>query len=81
MIRLIREDGLEILLNADQIHSLSSRTEGSTLIRLLDGEELLVKNHHGDITTKIEAWLEGRRSEGIGGTLSQKTGKPSSKSR
>lgn len=67
MIRLIRIDGQEILLNADQIHSILPQPEGETKIRLLDGEELRVKNHHADITTKIEAWILGRREENISG--------------
>lgn len=67
MIRLIRSDGQEILLNADQIHSVRPQPEGGTIIRLLDGEELRVKNHHADITTKIEAWILGRREENIPG--------------
>ncbi|HDP94836.1 MAG TPA: hypothetical protein ENN40_05685 [Candidatus Aminicenantes bacterium] len=67
MIRLLRIDGLEILLNADQIHTISSHPDGGTKIRLLDGEELRVKNHHADITTKVEAWILGRRKEEIPG--------------
>ena len=80
MIRLIREDGLEILLNADQIHSLAPRPDGRTGIRLLDGEELVVKNHHGDITTKIEAWIAGRNSEDARRNNPQPHGKTSSRS-
>jgi len=80
MIRLIREDGLEILLNADQIHSLAPRPDGRTVIRLLDGEELVVKNHHGDITTKIEAWIAGRKAEDASRTSLDPSGKTQTKS-
>jgi len=73
MIRLIRDDGMEILLNADQIHSMSPHPDGGTRIRLLDGEELMVKNHHGDITTKIEAWIWGRRDDADGPPPSRKS--------
>ncbi|MDY0297233.1 MAG: flagellar FlbD family protein [Acidobacteriota bacterium] len=65
MIRLIRVDGLEILLNAEQIHSIEPDAQGGSLIRMLDGEALRVKNHHADITTKIHAWVLGRQQEEI----------------
>jgi len=57
MIRLIRQDGVEILLNVDIIKSI--RGTGPTVITLANGEKLEVKNHSRDITEKIKAYKAG----------------------
>jgi flagellar protein FlbD len=63
MIRLIRADGVEILLNVDMIKSIEAYPE--TTIILTNGEKLVVKNHPGDITEKIKAYQIGSdESEG-----------------
>jgi uncharacterized protein YlzI (FlbEa/FlbD family) len=57
MIRLIRQDGVEILLNVDAIKSVQGTDP--TVITLNNGEKLKVKNHHRDITEKIKAYRIG----------------------
>ena len=57
MIRLIRQDGVEILLNVDIIKSIQGM--GPTVISLSNGEKLEVKNHPRDITEKIKAYKAG----------------------
>jgi uncharacterized protein YlzI (FlbEa/FlbD family) len=57
MIRLIRQDGVEILLNVDVIKSIEGKEP--TVITLNNGEELKVKNHPLDITEKINAYRIG----------------------
>lgn len=63
MIRLIRIDGTEVLLNTELVHSFSEHPDTGTLIRFRDGEEIHVKNSLSDITTKIRAWTQGLRNE------------------
>lgn len=53
MIRLIRIDGVEILLNEDMIQSIEASPD--TTITLAGGEEIKVKNSVSDITEKITA--------------------------
>ena len=57
MIRLIRNDGVEILLNVNLIQSIEVLPE--TTIILTTGEKLVVKNHPGDVTEKIKAYQIG----------------------
>ena len=57
MIRLIRIDGIEILLNVNMIRSIEGGTE--TVVNLHNGERLVVKNHPKDITEKIKAYHLG----------------------
>jgi flagellar protein FlbD len=57
MIRLIRDDGMEILLNVDLIKTINEGME--TTITLTTGEEVLVKNSHNDIVQKIAAFRSG----------------------
>ncbi len=65
MIRLIRKDGIEILLNVNMIRSIESNTD--TVIILNDGERLAVKNHPTDITEKIRAyWMGIKQAENEG---------------
>ena len=65
MIRLIRCDGVEILLNVDQIESVV--TKDRTIITLTGGEEVYVKNAERDIIGKMRAaqigLLEAQESE------------------
>ncbi len=61
MIRVIRSDGTEIMLNPDLIQSLDNDRE--TLITLVNGETLRVKNPLIDIVTKIQAHQLGLDSE------------------
>lgn len=61
MIRLIRKDGIEILLNVDRIRSIES--DGETVIHLDNGESLAVKNHPKDITEKIRAFRLGIKED------------------
>ena len=63
MIRLIRAgDGMEILLNAAAISSYIEEDQ-KTLICLLDGEKIEVKNRSADIKEKIDAWQKGMTSD------------------
>lgn len=57
MIRLIRHDGIEILLNVNMIKSIEEYPQ--TTIILNNGEKLRVKNHPGDIIEKIKAYRIG----------------------
>lgn len=61
MIRLIRKDGLEILLNADLIKLVEQR--GDTVILLTTGDEIMVKNSPKDIMEKIRAFKQGMDSD------------------
>ena len=70
MIRLIRTDGMEILINSDMIESLNLGEPESgigTVITLGTGEQVLVKNTRSDIMQKIGAYRmglsEARRQE------------------
>ena len=61
MIRLFRQDGLEIMLNIDMIKEIA---DGSpTLLTLVNGEKLLVKNSPIDVMTKIRACRKGKEDE------------------
>lgn len=53
MIRLIRFDGVEILLNEEMIQSIESTPD--TIIILSSGEEIKVKNPVSDVSQKIQA--------------------------
>ena len=61
MIRLYRHDGLEILLNVDQIRRVDSTP--ATVITLIDGEKITVKNTEVDVVTKIRAARHGLYEE------------------
>lgn len=74
MIRLIRKDGVEILLNVDMIQTIDG--DGETVIHLHNGEMLRVKNHPRDITEKIRAYRLGIKQAEI----ETKTGKKGSDS-
>jgi len=53
MIRLYRYDGLEFLLNVDLISEVNTMPD--TVITLLSGEKIKVKNSEADVITKIKA--------------------------
>ncbi len=61
MIRLFRHDGLEIMLNSDTIREIDPGPP--TVLTLLDGETLRVKNTSVDVMTKIRAQRKGRDDE------------------
>ena len=61
MIRLFRHDGLEFLLNIDLISQVESTP--NTVITLLSGEKVKVKNTIADVITKIKAYRLGIEEE------------------
>jgi len=61
MIRLYRLDGTEFLLNVDLIRQVESTPD--TVITLLSGETIKVKNSHTDVVTKIKATRMGHDVE------------------
>jgi uncharacterized protein YlzI (FlbEa/FlbD family) len=61
MIRLFRHDSLEILLNVDLISQVESTPD--TVITLLSGEKIKVKNTNADVMTKIKACRLGIEEE------------------
>lgn len=61
MIRLFRQDGLEIMLNADMIREI--RPGPPTVLLLPGGEEMQVKNTPRDIMIKVRAERKGREDE------------------
>ncbi len=63
MIRLHREDGVEILLNTTAIQKVEMSEERRAVITLTDGEILKVKNPVYDVTQKAKAFLKGIKEE------------------
>ena len=61
MIRVIRTDGLEILLNADLIKTIERNAH--TTITMTTGEKIAVKNELDDVITKIRAARIGIEEE------------------
>jgi flagellar protein FlbD len=61
MIRLFRQDGLEFMLNVDLIKDIA--TDPDTVITLINGEKIKVKNTLTDVLTKITAYRIGREEE------------------
>lgn len=61
MIRLIRTDGQEILLNTDWIKSIEKKPR--TTITLTTGEKIMVKNEVDDVITKLRAARSGEEQE------------------
>jgi flagellar protein FlbD len=61
MIRLFRLDGTEFLLNVDLISRVESTP--ATVITLLNGEKIEVKNNNTDVVTKIKASRMGHDEE------------------
>jgi flagellar protein FlbD len=77
MIRLFRLDGIEFLLNVDLISQVES-TPG-TVITLLSGEKIEVKNTIADITTKIKASRLGIEVENRDADEASENSKPGRK--
>jgi uncharacterized protein YlzI (FlbEa/FlbD family) len=61
MVRLFRHDGLELMLNVDMIKEISPGPP--TVITLLNGERIQVKNTLTDVLTKIRAYRKGIAEE------------------
>lgn len=61
MIRLFRQDGLEFMLNIDLIKDINA--DPTTVITLLNGEKIQVKNTLTDVLTKIKACQIGKEDE------------------
>ena len=61
MIRLFRQDGLEFMLNVNLIKDIAA--DPDTVITLLSGEKIPVKNTLTDIMTKIKAYRQGIEDE------------------
>jgi uncharacterized protein YlzI (FlbEa/FlbD family) len=63
MIRLSREDGVEILLNTTFIKKVEMDEERRAVITLTNGEIIKVKNPVYDVTQKAKAFLKGIKEE------------------
>jgi len=63
MIRLIRLDGMEILLNADLIKFVEQTPD--TVITLINGEKIIVKNTLKDVQEKVRAYRVGKNMEKV----------------
>ena len=74
MIRLFRFDGVEILLNVDQISQVESTP--TTVITLLNGEKIEVKNSETDVVTKLKAARMGRLEDNRDPNDAPESGKP-----
>ena len=61
MIRVIRNDGMEILLNTELIKSVEKTPE--TVVTLNTGDKILLKSSLGDVMQKIDANRLGVREE------------------
>lgn len=61
MIRLYRHDGKEFLLNVDLISQVDS--SAGTVITLISGEKILIKNKEADVIAKIKAARQGLNEE------------------
>ncbi|MFH2107140.1 MAG: flagellar FlbD family protein [Chrysiogenia bacterium] len=61
MIRLFRQDGLEFMLNVDMIKDIAA--DPDTIITLLSGEKIQIKNSLSDVLTKIKALRIGMSEE------------------
>jgi len=61
MIKLIREDGVEFLLNSDLVEKIENGIY--TIITLEGGEELRVKNSKYDIIEKIKSYMTGIKED------------------
>jgi flagellar protein FlbD len=61
MIRLYRRDGMEFMLNIELISRVESTP--ATVITLINGERIEVKNSETDVMTKIRAARQGLYEE------------------
>jgi uncharacterized protein YlzI (FlbEa/FlbD family) len=63
MIRVIRTDGMEILLNSSLIEDLGMTPDNTTVVTLGTGEQIYIKNTPADILQKIDAYKFGMAEE------------------
>jgi len=63
MIRIIREDGIEILLNTNSIQKVRSGGFRRAVITLSNGESFAVKTTAYDVLEKIKAYRSGIHEE------------------
>jgi uncharacterized protein YlzI (FlbEa/FlbD family) len=63
MIRVIREDGIEILLNTNSVQKVRSGGFRRSVITLSNGESFAVKTTAFDVLEKIKAYQTGIREE------------------
>jgi uncharacterized protein YlzI (FlbEa/FlbD family) len=63
MIRVIRADGIEILLNTEFIQGVEGSKETPTIITLTTGEKIQVKTPAYDVVHKIKAFISGISQE------------------
>jgi uncharacterized protein YlzI (FlbEa/FlbD family) len=63
MIRVIRDDGVEILLNSDLVQSVKDDKDRNAIITLATGEIIKAKSPAYDIVGKIKAYLQGVKQE------------------
>ncbi len=61
MIRLLRSDGMEILLNVALIRSMEWKA--GTIVTLVNDERIAVKNSIDDILIKMQAYRHGLHEE------------------
>jgi uncharacterized protein YlzI (FlbEa/FlbD family) len=61
MIRLFRHDGREFMLNVDMIKDITE--DPATVVTLINGERIQVKNTVIDVMTKIRAYRQGIEEE------------------
>ncbi len=59
MIRVIRSDGQEILLNVNLIQNLVPVPKNGTVVKLATGEDVSIKNQYKDIVQKMQAYRTG----------------------
>ena len=63
MIRLIRDDGVEMLVNTEFIVDVQQFTPHQTVISLTNGEKITVKTSRWDVMEKMRAYRMGLNSE------------------
>lgn len=63
MIRVIRQDGVEMLLNTDLIEVIEEAEEKTSLIRLTTGDVIHAKTPAWDISQKAKAYIRGIMQE------------------
>ena len=63
MIRVIREDGIEILLNTNVIEAVEDNKDRKAVIKLGTGETIIARTPAYDIIGKIKAYYQGIKDE------------------
>jgi uncharacterized protein YlzI (FlbEa/FlbD family) len=63
MIRVIRDDGIEILLNAALVQCVEDDKDRNAIITLATGEIIKAKSPAYDIVGKIKAFYQGINQE------------------